>query len=115
MRPLLIVLLLSGCVIEQNAGEEALRVEVSSYPTEVAPGAEFSVLIDVLEVKTQIETDVTPTEGVGVVERIGTSFVILNVTVTDNATGFQEITVALRDGERNTEVRLGFSVLEDDA
>lgn len=113
MRWLLLILLLSGCVVEQTSNE-ALRVEVSSYPTEVAPGAEFGIFIDVLEVKQQLETDVTPPEDVGVVEQVGTSFAILAVQVGDDAEGLKEITVALKDGPRATVLRLGFTVRREE-
>lgn len=111
MKPfLLTLLLLTGCVVEQQNPREALRVEVSTYPTEVAPGAEFGIFIDVLDVEDHLETNVTPPEGVGVVENVGTSFAILAVTVGDDAEGLKEITVALKDGPRATVLKLGFTV-----
>ena len=111
MRPLFLILLfLSGCVIEQQNPEGALRVEVSSYPTDVAPGAGFGIFIDVLDVDDQLETNVTPPEGVRVAEKVGTSFAVLTVTIGDDAEGFKEIAVALKDGPRETVVRLGFTV-----
>ena len=111
MRPLFLTLLfLGGCVIEQQNPEGALRVEVSSYPTDVAPGAEFGVFIDVLDVDDQLETNVTPPEGVRVVEKVGTSFAILAVNVEDAAEGFKEIAVVLKDGSRETVLKLGFTV-----
>ncbi len=113
MRWLFLILLLTGCVVEQTSNE-VLRVEVSSYPTEVAPGAEFGIFIDVLEVEQQLETDVTPPEDVGVVEQVGTSFAILAVQVGDDAEGLKEITVALKDGPRATVLRLGFTVRQEE-
>ena len=110
-RLLLLPLLLVGCTIQQ-ASEEALRVEVSSYPTEVAPGVEFGVLIDVLDVETSLETNVTAPAGVDVVEQVGTSFATLAVSVADEAEGFKEITVELKDGSREATLKLGFTVRE---
>lgn len=63
MRWLVILFLLTGCVVEQSNPREELRVEVSSYPIEVAPGAEFGIFIDVLDVAQQLETNVTPPRG----------------------------------------------------
>ena len=110
MRWLFTLFLLTGCVVEQTNPREALRVEVSSYPTEVAPGAEFGIFIDVLDVAQQLETNVTPPEDVSVVEQVGTSFAILAVTVESGAEGFKEIAVALKDGPRATVLNLGFTV-----
>lgn len=113
MRWLFLILLLAGCVVEQSNPREALRVEVSAYPTEVAPGAEFGVFIDVLDVEGSLETNVTPPEAVGVVEQVGTSFAILAVSVGGEAEGFKEIAVALKDRERSTVLKLGFTVREE--
>ncbi len=111
MRPLLLtLLLLTGCVVEQQNPREALRVEVSSYPTDVAPGAEFGIFIDVLDVDDHLETNVTPPAGIRVVEKVGTSFATLAVSVGDDAEGFKEIAVALKDGPRGTVLKLGFTV-----
>ena len=107
------LLLLAGCVVEQSNLGEALRVEVSAYPTEVGPGDEFRVFFDVLDVEGSLETNVTPPEDVVVVERVGTSFAILAVSVDGEAEGFKEIAVALKDTERSTVLKLGFTVREE--
>lgn len=44
------------------------------------------------------------------VEQVGTSFAILAVSVGNDAEGFKEIAVALKDGPRATVLNLGFTV-----
>lgn len=110
---LLTLLLLGGCTFELG-GAATLKVVVSDYPSEVAQGDTFEVLIDVLNIDEPLELNVTAPEGISVAETIGASFAVLNVLVEEAEPTVQTILIDIVSGERRTTVNLGFTVTEGD-
>lgn len=108
------LLLLSACTFE--LGREGLRVELSAYPTQVAPGTTFEVFVDVLSVEAPLESYMVPPEDLGVQEVVGGSFVVLRVFIPEGAEpGVRTIVIELRSGERTATVELGFTVVRDES
>lgn len=105
------LLLLGACTFELPGGGSPLEVVVSDYPSEVARGDAFEVTVDVLAVTEPLEVAVTPPEGVEVAETVGASYAVLTVAVgAEVPEAAQTVAVALRSGEANAQLALGFTV-----
>lgn len=104
---------LTACAFDLGGSGNPLTVEVSEYPDTVVQGAVFDVFIDILNVTERLEVAVVPPEGVGVEETVGGSYVLLKVSVPEDAApGAQTITVDLRSGASTTRLALGFTVTD---
>lgn len=106
-----LLFLLSACTFDIGRMRNPLNVQVSSYPVTVTAGESFNVLIDVFNIEVPLESNLLVPEDIAVEESVGGSFVVLQVTVMEEAEpGVKTIVLELRSGEQQTTVNLGFTV-----